>query len=271
MWSEYAQCTSQRWFGVSQLSCRWSILERTKFATFHYISHMTELLAVLELIDIIIIISNLLSRALFHFVTDLARVFAVHSKSGRAILAKHKHFRTLRAHTAQSCVNDWDVSCNEMQVSFFLPLTSLKDNWNWHIDGRAGTCSCFRTVTVTVSVIFLTVLKSLAGNARMVVWWSLLQRHEKRGEGKRRQYGDLDRRGDRDRRWGHVECGSWRKLRMTVRSLSKISCFTWRREKGANYARHLHHDLGSRKNNSSMCPSRTSWDLLRGRWRQAWK
>ena len=73
----------------------------------------------------------------------------------------------------------------------------------------AGPCSSFRTVTVTVSVIFVTVvLKSLAGNARMVVWCPPLQRHEKRGEGKRRQHGCLDRSGDRGRRGGHVECGS---------------------------------------------------------------
>ena len=56
---------------------------------------MTELLPVLELIDLIINLSNLLSQALFHFVTDLAKVFAVHSKSGRAILTKYKHIRTL--------------------------------------------------------------------------------------------------------------------------------------------------------------------------------
>ena len=73
----------------------------------------------------------------------------------------------------------------------------------------AGPCSCFRTVTVTFSVIFVTVVKSLAGNARMVVWCPHLERHEKRGDGKRRQqHGSLDRRGDRGRRGGHVECGS---------------------------------------------------------------
>ena len=73
--------------------------------------------------------------------------------------------------------------------------------------------------------------------------------------GKRRQHGSLDRRGDRGRRGGHVECGSWRKLRMTVRSLSKVGSFTWWRNKGARYARHLSRELGSSKNNSLMCCS----------------
>ena len=47
----------------------------------------------------------------------------------------------------------------------------------------AGPCSFFRTVT---SGIFVTVVvKSLADNARIVVWCPLLQRHERkrRGEG----------------------------------------------------------------------------------------
>ena len=75
MWSSYAQHTSERWCGVSKPTCKWSILERTQFATFYFISHMSKLLAVLELIDIIINLCNLWAQVFLHFVTDLAGVF----------------------------------------------------------------------------------------------------------------------------------------------------------------------------------------------------
>ena len=72
------------------------------------------------------------------------------------------------------------VSRNGMQVSSFLPLppcnmggidTLIMARGVKVVKMGAGPCSFFRTVTVTVSVIFVTgVLKSLAGNARIVVW-----------------------------------------------------------------------------------------------------
>ena len=88
LWPEYAQHTSWRWCGVSHVNCKRSILQQTKFAIFNIISHMTEL----PLSNL----SNLLSQALFHFVTDLPSVFPDHSKSGRPILANYNFFLMLQ-------------------------------------------------------------------------------------------------------------------------------------------------------------------------------
>ena len=219
MWFSFLQHLSERWFGVSKSTCKWSILERTKFATFHFIFHMTELLAVLELIDIII-------NPLQSFIASLTSLCYCSYQS--------------------ICCSQKIWSGNSCQVS-----TKSTELLSWLRRWAAMDRSCF---------------EKTYGQRENGYLVPALQRDEKE---EKESVDSTDVETETD--GGHVECGSWRKLRMTVRSLSKISCFTWRREKGANYARHLHHDLGSRKNNSSMCPSRTSWDLLRGRWRQAWK
>ena len=46
-------------------------------------------------------LSGLLPRAPFHFVTDFAKVFTVHSKSGLPILPKYKSENNLRAYRKQ--------------------------------------------------------------------------------------------------------------------------------------------------------------------------
>ena len=55
-----------------------------------------------------------------------------------------------------------------------------------------------------------------------------------------RQHASLDRRGDRVKRWVHVGCESWRKLRMNVRSLSKVCSFTWWRWKKVHATRDIY-------------------------------
>ena len=39
--------------------------------------------------------ANLVSQALYLYVTDVVSMFAVYSKSGRPILAKHRHANTV--------------------------------------------------------------------------------------------------------------------------------------------------------------------------------
>ena len=211
--------TSERWFGVSKPFCKWSILERSKFTTFHIISHMTELLAILEFIDIIINLCNILSQLLLHFVTDLAGVFAVHSKSGRAILVKW-------AQKAQSCFHDWEGE-HQWIAGQFLPSCVLSERWvelihwfwrvTWKLCRWERThAPFFRTVTVTNSVIFVTgVLKSLAVNARMIVFCPLciVMRKEEWGSvGSTAVWTDVETETDGEDTWSvlHEESWGWR-------------------------------------------------------------
>ena len=59
------------------------------------VAHMTELPVIFGLIDVLFNLSNLLSRASFHFVTDRAKVLTDHNRSGLPLLATFKHFRTI--------------------------------------------------------------------------------------------------------------------------------------------------------------------------------
>ena len=48
-----------------------------------------------------------LSQALVHFVMDRASLLTDHRISGRPILAKYKHFRTIREHTCDNSPTDF--------------------------------------------------------------------------------------------------------------------------------------------------------------------
>ena len=101
VWFKYAQYTSWHWFGVSQVTCRWSILESPKFAIFNfYFPH-----------------DRLASSSLFDWCNSsiwatICRSLVPcccwpcqssdHRKSGRSVLVKYTHYRTIWAHIAES-------------------------------------------------------------------------------------------------------------------------------------------------------------------------
>ena len=264
MWSQYIQYTSERWFRVSQLTCKWSILKKHKLQP--WISFPTWKNCKLSWVWLIWLSNSPIfyRNACFTLLLTLPQYVLFTGNLVGQFLPSTNIWELFEHIQRRAAFMTGKVGCNWMQVSSFLSVSSLKDGWNCFFDDgeRYENCEDWSGHNAPffqacdgdgLCDLCDSCSRKSCGQCENGCLVLALQCHEKRRMC--RQHGRLDRRGDRARRGGHVECESWWKLRMTVRSLSKICSHTWWRKKEASYVRHLHRDLGSDKINSTMCYS----------------
>ena len=86
------------------------VLKQSQSALLGNITHIRILFACTCVMDARINGFNRLSQALVHFVINRANLIADHNISGRPILAKYKHFRTISEHTFDNPPTDFNSS-----------------------------------------------------------------------------------------------------------------------------------------------------------------